>query len=573
VKRMFALLALLVISYAPSLAQGVTIDDVGIFSGSLQSDVQSYTEDTTIGAPEVPERILSNTFVNVLFNRGKLTLGFRFESYQNPLLGIDPRFGTTGAGTGIGIPFRFVNYVDDYFEVTAGNFYEQFGSGMVMRTYEERNLGFDNSIDGLRLRFMPVQGMKITGFIGRQRAFFELSEGIMRGADLNLDLKEISETFLPDDVYANFGASVVSRYQADQNPFLNLPENVLAWSTRANITVADVMLEGEYAYKINDPSATNGGTYNPGNALYVNASYASSGLGISAAMKRIDNMDFRSDRTATGFAQQVNFLPALTKQHTWRLITLYPYATQPTGEFGAQADVTYTIPKGSFLGEDETTISLNASVIHALDTTRTDAFHYDANFMWDDRIFFQDINIEIVRKFGKNFKITSSYINIKYDQDVIEGRAAIDETKYGVLTADFAEVELWFKSGKGTALRTEFQWMGVSYQEGVERDAVNNGDWVMVLAEYSISPAWFFSLFSELNYNRTDPVQDPVTGDVTRVDAENIIYPSASVAYVKNALRVQVGYGRIRGGILCVGGICRPVPASNGLSMNVSYTF
>lgn len=572
-KKVVALLVVIVAASFMASAQGVTVDDIGTFSGSLQSDVQSYTEDSTIGAPDVPEQILSNTFVNVLFNRGKLTLGFRFESYQNPLLGIDPRYGTTGAGTGIGFPYRFVTYADEIFEVTAGNFYEQFGSGMVLRTYEERNLGFDNSIDGLRLRFMPVQGMKITGFIGRQRAFFELSEGIMRGADFNLDLKELSETFLPDGVYANLGASVVSRYQADQNPFLNLPENVLAWSTRANITISDFMLEGEYAYKINDPSATNGGTYNTGNALYVNANYASSGLGISAAMKRIDNMDFRSDRTATGFAQQVNYLPALTKQHTWRLITLYPYATRPTGEFGAQADVTYTIPKGSFLGDDETNISLNASVIHALDTTRTDAFHYDANFMWADRVFFQDINFEIIRKFGKDFKVTGSYINIKYDQDVIENRAAIDETKFGVITANFAVVELWFKTGKGQALRTEFQWMGVGYQDGVDRDPVNNGDWGMVLAEYSISPTWFFTLFTELNYNRTALYKDPNTGEESRIDADNILYPNATVAYVKDALRVQAGYGRVRGGILCVGGICRPVPASNGLSLNVSYTF
>ncbi len=577
------LLVMVVVASVMASAQGVTLDDIGTISGSLQSDVQSYREDSTIGAPNVPEQILSNTFVNVLFNRGKFTLGFRFESYQNPLLGIDPRYGTTGAGTGIGIPYRFVTYADDIFEVTAGNFYEQFGSGMVLRTYEERNLGFDNSIDGLRLRFMPVNGMKITGFIGRQRAFFELSEGIMRGADFSLDLKEIGEEFLPDDMYANLGASVVSRYQPDNNPFFVVPENVLAWSTRANVTIADFMLEAEYAYKINDPGATNGGTYNPGNAFYVNASYAAPGLGISAAMKRIDNMDFRSDRTATGFAQQVNYLPALTKQHTWRLITLYPYATRPTGEFGAQADITYTIPAGSFLGDDETTLSFNTSVIHALDTTRqqtqindsvtVDNLYYEAAFWWDERVFFRDINFEIQRKFGKDFKITASYINILYDQDVIENRATIDETKYGVITANFGVLELWFKTGKGQALRTELQYMKVGYEEGVDRDPVNNGDWAMALAEYSVSPTWFFTLFAELNFNRTKLVEDPITGDKSRIDADDIVYPNATVAWVKDALRVQAGYGRVRGGILCVGGICRPVPASNGFSLNVSYTF
>jgi len=582
ITRVALVLSALLVMGGSAIAQGVDIPDIGTISGSLQTDVSQYNPDSTINAPDVPENILSNTFVNILFTRGGFTAGLRFESYQNPLLGIDPRFGTTGAGTGIGIPYRFATYATDGFEVTAGNFYEQFGSGMVLRLYEERNLGFDNSIDGLRLRFMPVDGVKITGFIGRQRSFFNLSEGIMRGADATIDLKELG-LGLPDDVFATVGASVVSRYQADQDPFLNLPENVLAWSGRGNIGVGDFQLEAEYAYKINDPGVTNRLSFNTGNAVYVNASYATSGIGLSYAIKRIDNMDFRSDRTATGFVQQVNYLPALTKQHTWRLITLYPYATQPTGEFGQQVEGTFTIPKKSFLGDDETNIIVNFSQINALDTTRTDAFSYVNNSMSSSRVFFRDFNIEIVRKFGHDFKITLSYIDLLYDQDVIEGRAAINESKFGVLHPRALITELWFKTGRGQAFRTELQWMTVGYESDTynadgsvakyrERDPVNNGDWAMVLAEYSISPTWFFTVFTEVNYNRTALIED-ANDELVRVEADNIIYPSATIAWVKDALRVQGGYGRIRGGILCVGGICRPVPASNGFSLGVQYTF
>ena len=550
-------------------SQGVNIDDIGTISGSLQTDAAQYNEDTLIGAPDVPENILSNTFVNVLFTRGGFTAGLRFEAYLNPLLGIDPRFASTGAGTGIGIPYRFAKYEMDIFDVTAGNFYEQFGSGMVLRTYEERNLGFDNSIDGLRLKFRPTKGLQFTGLIGRQRVFWDLSEGIIRGADVTMDVHDLLDSLLPSDMFLTLGASAVSRYQSDQNPFLNLPENVLAWSTRAIFGVGGFQSELEYAYKINDPGATNGGSYNTGNALYLNLSYSIPNFGINAAAKRIDNMDLRSDRTAAGLAQQVNYLPALTKQHTWRLITLYPYATQPTGEFGMQGEATFTIPKGSFLGDDATTVTLNSSVIHALDTTRqqtvlpsgdtTDNLYYNANFMWDERIFFQDINIEIQRKFGKDFKVTLAYINLKYDQDVIERRAAINESKFGVITANFAVAELWFKTAKTQSLRTELQWMGVTHQPGAEL-ALQNGDWAMVLFEYTISPNWFFTVFDEWNYGNEDP-------DL------RIHYPNATVAWVKDALRLQGGYGRVRGGILCVGGICRPVPASNGFNLSVQYSF
>ncbi len=550
---------LFIAAHGAAFGQGYDIPDIGTISGSLQSDIQSYNEDTIIGAPIVKEKILSNTFFNVLFTRGKFTAGLRFESYQNPLLGIDPRFGTSGNGTGLGVPYRFATYADETFEVTAGNFYEQFGSGMILRTYEERNLGFDNSIDGVRLRFMPVNGMKITGFIGRQRAFWDLSSGIMRGADASFDVKELFANLLPSDMQLTLGASLVSRYEADEQQVLKLPENVLAWSTRANLLISDVEVGVEYAYKINDPTVPNRLSFNPGNALYLNASYAGAGIGANFAAKRIDNMDFRSDRTATGLAQQVNYLPALTKQHTWRLITLYPYATQTTGEFGMQGDVSFTIPKGSFLGNEETLITLNASVIHELDTTHIDAFTYDAAFWWSDRIYYRDFNVEIMRKFGKDFKITASYINLNYDQDIIERRAAPNETIYGVIGVNFAVVELWYKLSRTQSIRTEFQFMAVTHQPGA-RLALQNGNWWMILAEYSISPHWIISVFDEYNYGNADPELQ-------------IHYPNVSVAYNTGALRVQGGYGRVRGGILCVGGICRPVPASNGMTLNVTYSF
>jgi hypothetical protein len=547
-----------VASAVVSLAQGASIGEIGTISGSLQMDAQTYTQDSLIGAPNVPERLLSNTFVNVLFSSGKFTAGIRFESYQNPLLGIDPRFGTSGDGKGLGIPYRFATYTDSIFEVTAGNFYEQFGSGMILRTYEERNLGFDNSIDGVRLRFFPADGLRITGLIGRQRAFFTLSEGIMRGADVNYDLTEAAPEWLPKGVTANVGASVMSRFQADQNDFLKLPENVLAWSGRAHLGLGDVTLDGEYAFKVNDPGTANGNSFNSGNALYLTANYAAKGLGVNLAAKRIDNMDFRSDRTAAGFAQQVNYLPALTKQHTWRLITLYPYATQPTGEFGLQGDVTFTIPK-HVLGADETNITLNGSVIHELDTTRTSPFTYDSKWGWDERVYYRDINIEITRKFGRDVKATLAYINLQYDQDIIERRAGPAEKAFGIITSNFIVLELWCQLERTQSIRAEFQYMAVSHEDGAQL-ALQNGDWVMALFEYTVSPHWFFTAFNEYNFGNDDPE--------LRVN-----YPNVNVAYVKDALRVQGGYGRVRGGILCVGGICRPVPASNGLTMGVTYTF
>jgi len=547
------------IMYMPVWGQGIAIEDAGTISGSLQSDIQQYGQDSLIGAPDVPEKILSNTFFNLTFSKGKFSAGIRFESYQGPLLGIDPRYATSGNGTGIGMPYRFAKYTDDNFDVTAGNFYEQFGSGMILRTYEERNLGFDNSLDGVRMKYRPTSGIEVTGLVGRQRAFFGLSDGIIRGADFNMDINQLGEALLPEGTFLTLGASAVSRFQADQQDVLKIPQNVMAWSTRANLRVSDFSFDAEYAYKINDPGATNANSFNPGNALYLATAYGASGIGINLAAKRIDNMDLRSDRAATGFAQQVNYLPALTKQHTWRLITLYPYATQPTGEFALQGDVSITIPKNSFLGAEETMIAVNRSLIHGLDTTRTGPYTYDVRWMWGSELYYRDVNVEIQRKFGKDFKATLTYINLDYNQDVIERRATPGEKIYGIVNANFVCLELWFKTSKNQSLRTELQYMAVKHEEGAKK-ALQNGDWVMALVEYTVAPHWFFTVFDEYNYGNYDPEL-------------RVHYPNASIAYSKDALRLQAGYGRVRGGILCVGGICRPVPASNGMTLNITYTF
>jgi hypothetical protein len=562
----FVMAVMTVVSAPLVHAQGLSADG-GTISGSIQMDAATYSPDSLIGAPNVPERFLSNTFANLLYTRGKLTLGVRFESYQNPLLGIDPRYGTTGAGTGIGLPYRFATYADDVVDITVGNFYEQFGSGMILRTYEERNLGFDNSIDGIRAKFMPVNGLKITGFVGRQRTFFQLSEGILRGADATADLGRIDSSLLPEGMRVELGASLVSRYQADLDGSLRLPENVMASSGRASVQYNDFTLDLEYAYKVNDPGEANALSYNPGNAMFAAFGYAASGIGVNLAAKRIDNMDFRSNRTAVGNDQFINYMPALTKQHTWRLITLYPYATQPTGEFGLQAEVVFTIPKGTFLGDDETTVSVNYSSAHGLDTVETAFYRYAAEFMWSSNprdMYFRDVNVEITRKWGRSFKTTFSWINLEYNQDVVERLAAPRELKYGIIGANFMVLELWWAVKRGQALRTEFQYMTTTYEPGTRR-TLQNGDWVMALAEYSVSPSWFFTVFGELNYNRRN--------ETNTADVDAVVYPNFNVAYVHHALRLQGGFARVRGGILCVGGICRPVPASNGFTLGMTYTF
>jgi hypothetical protein len=516
---------------------------VGGIHGSFQTDVQQYTEDSLIGAPDVPESVLANSFLNLTYSSQKFSAGVRYESFLNALQGFDKRY------TGNHFLFRYASYTQDDLEVTAGNFYEQFGYGLVFRSYQEWGLGYDNAMDGIRLRYKPYRGVYLKGFIARQRSFVDYGPGIVRGADAEVNLNELCDSLAVAKTRLTVGGSFLSKYQADDDPLLKLPVNVAAYAGRFTLTRGGFSLGGEYAYKMNDPSTVNGLIYKEGQALYLNATYTKKGYGVTVSAKRLDNMDFRSDRTAIVNNLNLNFLPAISKSQTYRLATLYPYATQPNGEMGFQADVFYRFKPGSGPGgKYGTQLALNYSRVQSLDTTRLDnGLGYESPFFTPgDRVYFQDINAELSKKINADLKIILTYINQVYNIDVVQGLVG-----EGTVYNNIGVAEIQYRISKKHSLRGELQALFTKQDKQ---------DWAMALLEYTVSPHWFVAVFDEYNYGNDDTDR-------------RIHYYSASMGYTKNVTRIAVGYGKQREGLLCVGGVCRQVPASNGFSLSVTSSF
>jgi len=213
----------------------------------------------------------------------------RYESYLNALQGFDPRY------KGSGIPYRFLRYNNDGLDVTVGNFYEQYGSGIILRSYEERGLGFDNAFEGIKISYIPHPGVTLKALAGNQRLYFDKGLGIVRAADAEVLLNDAIPKLAAAKTKISVGGSFVSKFQKSDDTVFNLPENVGAGSGRINIQRGDFTLNTEYAHKINDPSSVNNRIYKDGEALLINLAYSKSGFGISLAAKRIDNMNFRSD--------------------------------------------------------------------------------------------------------------------------------------------------------------------------------------------------------------------------------------------------------------------------------------
>ncbi len=560
-KRVFLLAASIGVVSAVAYGQSEE-QSTGSVTGNVQMLWQSYSEDPVIGAIVPPEKTGFNAYGNLIYNQGGFSAGMRYESYLSAVLGFPGRF----KGSGIG--YRYARYADPTGKVdfTVGNFYEQFGSGIVLRSYEERALGIDNALDGVRLILRPVNGIEVKALYGRQRLDFDSrlinGPGTVRAVDGTLDLNSLLESKggLDWKTKIMLGGSFVSKFQtggtiAKDSLLLELPENIGAWSYRI-----DAMRNGwtagiEYAGKINDPNADNGYTYRNGEALLFNLGYTQRGLGISLSAKTVDNMSFRSDRDVLLFDLPINYIPAITQQHTYNLAaTLYPYATVISGESSASAEIFYSIPKGTKLGgKYGTKLSANFAAANGLDTTQLAGvegvvYGYERNsWRFGPSKFVRDFNIQISRKESKNFKWKYTFYNLEFNTLA----TPVTTTFKGIVYADIHVLETQVKTRKRQSLRTEFQALFTDQDKG---------DWGTVLAEYTWSPHWFASVIDQYNFGNPDP------------DAR-VHYLYGAVGRIDGPHRLSIGYGKRREGIFCIGGVCRAVPASNGFEINFSSSF
>ncbi len=521
---------------------------LGEIHGNFQADAQYYIPDSTIGANAVPEKLLMNGFCNLNYTHKNFSAGLRYESYLNAMQGYDPRY------KGSGIPYRYASYVSDEFDITVGNFYEQFGNGLILRAYEERGLGLDNAFDGIRVKYRAFKGIYLKGLIGKQRFFFSQGEGIVRGFDGEINFNETFTCLAEKKTQVILGGSFVSKFQPDNDPLYVLPENVGCYGGRINISHGGINFNGEYAYKINDPSAVNNYSYKPGQAAFGLLSYSKKGFGLSLGGIMVDNMYYKSDRTAPGAPLSINYIPALTRQHTFPLMAFYPFGSKLNGEMGGQAELNYKFKKETPLGgKYGMDLTINCSAVNGLDTTQLKTVNDSARMLYTTKPFsmngetyFRDLNIEINKKLSPKVRTTIMYANQVYNMDRIQDLAG-----HGIIYSDIVMLEITYLMKPGRSIRTELEHLAT------KQDKQN---WAEALIEYTPSENWFVAASDQYNYGNN-------------IASERFNYYNFQVGYIKNTNRVTLGYGRQRAGIFCVGGVCRYVPAANGITLSVTSSF
>jgi len=343
-----------------------------------------------------------------------------------------------------------------------------------------------------------------------------------------------------------FGGSVLSHYELYTGADPLFPPTVNSYSGRLNFNSTHFSFYGEYVHKESDPHDMNYFWYKTGNALLANFAYTDKGFAMNLSLRRLENMDSRSERTATGTELMLNYLPANTKQHKYALANIYPYSAQAMGEIGAQYTIFYKIPKGSLLGgKYGTKLNFNFSTYYGLDTTflgGTEGFE-STYFAIGKDLYYQDMNVELDKKWNKKFKTVAGYMHQQYN------KAQIDGGDYPVIVADIFFLDVLFQFSAERSVRAEIQHLSTK---------VDFKNWASALLELNINPSW--SVFGSDMYNYGNSV-------------EKVHYFNVGTSFVKNVHRIEISYARQRESLICVGGVCRQVPAYKGLTINISSSF
>ena len=544
---------LLVIFAATALAVSAFSigDDNGVaFHGSIQADVLFPEEDNAIGTESYDKRILFNSYADLNMISKYVDAGARVEFMRWPLPGYEPDFA------GWGVPHIYVKGRYKGFELTGGDFYEQFGAGFILRTYQERSLGIDNAIRGGRMKVSAINGVRLTALGGVQRRYWDWkTSSQVYGGDLELVLQDLFRPLADKNISWTFGASYVLKHEDDQtimvpghNWRLNLPKAVNAFDLRSEFQKNGFAVLEEFAWKGQDPSFDNNYTYGNGTAAMLSGSFSRSGLSALVQIKRSENMAFRSQRSMSGTSAFLNNMPVFSYLHTYALAALYPYATQAApGEWAFQGQFGYNFKRKTALGgKYGTKVKINLSYIRGLTDNPGNFGEMGSNgpspkFFDMGQSYYHDFNIQIDKKWSRSVSQIFMYMNQMYDK-FLEGHP-----EEGKVRSNIFVVDTKWRIDKRFTLRNEIQYLHTRQDQR---------DWLYGLIELSVAPHIMVSVSDMWNCGETDTH-----------------YYNAGIAGNYKANRLLLSYGRTRAGFNCSGGVCRYVPATRGFQVSYSYTF
>ena len=518
----------------------------GQVSGSFESSSIYYTPDKKISRPE--DHFGSNNYIKVDYANGRFSAGVQMNAFLPALVGYEE----LADGYKFYLASKYVQWRDKNFEILVGDIFDQYGNGLIYRSFEDRQLGMNNSIEGVRAAYSFGRYVTLKGMYGRPRLYTEYSKTWVRGADLSVSLADIMKA---SAITFNIEGSYVNRFQSlslapdymneedlsSINPetgeymtFLQSKDIVPSlnmYSGRVNFGWNGLSIRGEYVHKSKDLVHPGEAKTATGWAALGEVGYNYKTFSVMGTFRALHNMNTAIDIYTTGTGNALNYIPALTRQYTYMLANINPYQVSANNEMGGQIDLCYSYRSKS---------------------NRYRYWNFHANFstfyslekvVWEDNtrpLFWRDINFDVERQWNKKWKTLLLY---SY-QDNLDHQAHIF---VGDVTHKF---------NRKMSLRFEVQYL-LSGDDKSEWDGMHSeGDWVAGLVEFNFAPHW--SVYVQDMYN---------------IGQSKMHYYNGGFSYTHNRTRVQLSYGRNRAGYICSGGVCRFSPAYTGVNLVLTSSF
>lgn len=535
----------------------------GHLSGDLMVNFNVYDKDTIIGT--------NTTQYNheLTSSEGWLFLNYRIQDWEfkvrydffhnSPLLNPQEAF------TDEGIAFYQVSKPIGKLDITGGYFYDQIGSGIIFRAFEDRTLGLDYAIQGLRLKYNFSDNFRIKAFSGRQKYRFDLQPPVINGLNIEKDFN------IGKKVQMYSGVGIINRTLPQETMDLIVEEiktydyedrfipkyNMYSYTLYNTLNYKALSWYVEYAGKTKEAIRNEAGDKlinRDGYALYSAINLGFKGFGISLQYRKNKTFILRTSPYATLLEGVINYLPPITQQQSLRLPARYSPQPQAFGEEGYQMEITYS-------PNTNNTLTLNMAYVN----NGRDARLFSAPIIALDKLqgnnekkdskakkLYHEIFLNYYRKWNDNFKTNLGIQSVNYDREVYQGKPGAKLVKS---VAPFSE--FIYRLDRRKSLRTEIQYLFT------DQDL---GDFFFGLVEFNIAPKYSISVSDMINtHPRHDSKELP--------DHDLVHYYSINGVYRIRQTRFSLGYVKQVEGVVCTGGICRVEPAFSGLRFGLITNF
>lgn len=534
--KKFLIFTLTLCTVATATAQITLGEKGGTISGSIESNSIVYFDDKALSTPAPDTHFGSNNYLKVDYNNGRFSAGVQADVYLPALQGYE--IGQYGRDFKVATPMVYLSWQDKSYSVTVGDIFEQFGNGLVFRSFEDRQLGFNNSIAGVRATYNLNNYFAVKALYGSPRLYHKRASSWAGGADLSLSLGDIFN-FKQGGLYLE--GSYSNRYQSlTENSEIDFSTRGLTspwlhiYSARLNFDMAGFTLRTEYARKSDDLANAAASQAHKGQAAYAEMAYNVKGLSISVTGRMLEHMGTALSLYGSGTGNMLNYLPALTRQYTYMLANLNPYQVNVEGEIGGQADIYYSYRSKSNRYR-YWNIHANYSTYYTLHKSQSKSGNRER--LW------QDINFDVERQWSKKLKTTFLYSFQEWNP--------YHGYHHRTYVSNIFVADVLYKFDRKKSLRVEAQYLLSGEYEG---------DWVAALAEFSWAPHWSIYASDMYNLGRGDKGTD-----------KN--YYSVGASYTLRRTRFQLGWARNRAGYICSGGVCRYSPEYTGINLVITSSF